>query len=217
MRLKSLLVAVTLLGFTVICVGLLVNADKAQKIDKLEVQSKTIDIKAHQLRGEQLQEKLELELQKGSKDQERLKQLEDENTKYQQETEQLKRDLQAKLDAKNKLAKLSATKKVYAATTLQNGSCADWMAQAGIASTTATNKLILKESGCRPNAVNPSSGACGIPQAYPCSKLPCPLNDSGAVCQLKWMSNYVQQRYGSWENALSFWYAQCNTKSGCWY
>lgn len=97
------------------------------------------------------------------------------------------------------------------------GSCSEWMAQAGIPSTHATNKLIVNESGCKPWARNPDSGACGIPQAYPCSKLPCSLDNSGAVCQLRWMQNYVSTRYGSWEQALSFWYAQCPTPSGCWY
>lgn len=97
------------------------------------------------------------------------------------------------------------------------GGCADWMRQAGIPQTAATNKLILKESNCRTNAINPSSGACGIPQAYPCSKLPCPLNDSGAVCQLQWMDNYVKRSYGSWDNALAKWYSRCGSKQGCWY
>lgn len=99
----------------------------------------------------------------------------------------------------------------------KSGGCADWMREAGIPLTNATEKLILNESGCKPHARNPSSGACGIPQAYPCSKLKCPLNESGAVCQLTWMKNYVHERYGSWEGALSHWYSQCHTKQGCWY
>lgn len=97
------------------------------------------------------------------------------------------------------------------------GTCESWLAQAGIPLTNATKTLIIKESGCRTNARNPSSGACGIPQAYPCSKLPCPLNDSGAVCQLQWMDNYVKNRYGSWDNALSTWYSRCGSPQGCWY
>ena len=134
---------------------------------------------------------------------EQQKQLEEVNKKL-QETE---KQLQAK----------RATQKAYAASVGNGGSCVDWMAQAGIPNTYATNKLIVNESGCRTNAVNPSSGACGIPQAYPCSKLPCPLNDSGAVCQLQWMDNYVKERYGSWDSALSFWYSKCGSPQGCWY
>lgn len=83
------------------------------------------------------------------------------------------------------------------------GNCGEWLTQAGITNSDAV-WLIGKESGCNPGAVNRSSGACGIPQALPCSKLPCPLDAAGAVCQIKWMENYVQRRYGSWAAARSF-------------
>ena len=83
------------------------------------------------------------------------------------------------------------------------GNCGEWMAGAGITDSDAV-WLIGKESGCNPGAVNRSSGACGIPQALPCSKLPCPLDATGAVCQLNWMENYVAKRYGSWAAARAF-------------
>lgn len=85
-----------------------------------------------------------------------------------------------------------------------SGSCADWMARAGIGGPDA-DFLILHESGCRPDAINPSSGACGIPQALPCSKMKCTLQDP--VCQLRWMDSYIKARYGSWANAKAFWVA----------
>lgn len=84
------------------------------------------------------------------------------------------------------------------------GSCSDWMRSAGVSGADA-DFLILHESGCRPDAINPSSGACGIPQALPCSKMECTLNDP--VCQLRWMDSYVKSRYGSWANAKAFWVA----------
>lgn len=132
----------------------------------------------------------------------------------------------AKLDEINR--QLEETKKqleakrnaavVYAASLPPtNSTCAQWMAEAGIPLTNATQKLILNESGCRTNAKNPSSGACGIPQAWPCSKLPCALDNTGAVCQLKWMDNYVKGRYGTWDNALATWYSRCGSPQGCWY
>lgn len=97
------------------------------------------------------------------------------------------------------------------------GNCSDWKSAAGIPNNYATNALINNESGCRTTAINPSSGACGIPQALPCSKMACPLNDSGAVCQLQWMDNYVKNRYGSWENAYAMWQSRCGSREGCWY
>lgn len=60
-----------------------------------------------------------------------------------------------------------------------------------------------RESGHDPGAVNPSSGACGIGQALPCSKLPCSLAD--LTCQDKWFTEYMQQRYGSWAKAWEYW------------
>lgn len=65
--------------------------------------------------------------------------------------------------------------------------------------------LIMKESGCNPNAVNPYSGACGIGQQLPCGKWPHAWNDPiGGIID---MQNYVFERYGSWASALTFHYS----------
>ena len=86
------------------------------------------------------------------------------------------------------------------ATVAVNGTCASWIAAAGVTDVTNAMILINRESGCNPNAVNRSSGACGIPQALPCSK----LGTSDPVAQILWMQNYVFARYGSWANAVAF-------------
>lgn len=57
----------------------------------------------------------------------------------------------------------------------------------------ALYKLWMKESGWNPNSVNNGSGACGIPQAYPCSK----ITDKSAAGQIKWGLDYIKGRYGS--------------------
>lgn len=59
------------------------------------------------------------------------------------------------------------------------------------------------ESGNRTDAINPSSGACGLGQALPCSKMPCSLSDY--ACQDNFFTNYMKSRYGTWENAVAFW------------
>lgn len=59
------------------------------------------------------------------------------------------------------------------------------------------------ESGNRTDAVNASSGACGLGQALPCSKMPCSLQDY--ACQDNFFTNYMLARYGTWENARAFW------------
>jgi len=88
------------------------------------------------------------------------------------------------------------------------GSCGEWMAAAGVPNSTSANYLIAKESGCNPNSVNKSSGACGIGQSLPCSKMG-PVNADGTsavdpVGQMRWMHNYVMGRYGSWDAAAAF-------------
>lgn len=62
----------------------------------------------------------------------------------------------------------------------------------------------MHESGNNPGSINKSSGACGLGQALPCSKLPCSLSDY--ACQDSWFTNnYMIPRYGTWANAKAFW------------
>lgn len=82
------------------------------------------------------------------------------------------------------------------------GTCAEWIAAAGITDVVNANELIRRESGCNPNAVNRSSGACGVAQELPCGKSGCAMGDG--ACQVKWMNGYVLGRYGSWQAAVNF-------------
>lgn len=68
--------------------------------------------------------------------------------------------------------------------------------------------IYQKESGNNPRAINKGSGACGIGQALPCSKMPCTLDDY--ACQDAFFTKYMEDRYGTWENAKAFW--QCKGK-----
>jgi len=65
-------------------------------------------------------------------------------------------------------------------------------------------QLEALEGGFDPGAINPISGACGLPQALPCQKMICPLAAKGINCQLDWMKDYVADRYGTIEEALNF-------------
>lgn len=69
------------------------------------------------------------------------------------------------------------------------------------------------ESGWRWNATNRSSGAYGIPQALPASKMASVGSDwrTNAKTQIKWGLNYIKGRYGSpcgaWSHFKSYnWY-----------
>lgn len=84
-------------------------------------------------------------------------------------------------------------------------------------------QLAGNESGFQPGRLNKSSLACGIPQALPCSKLYPEMDkqtiretkvhvgnkwylaNPDAERELKWMVNYIRDRYGSPAKALHFW------------
>jgi hypothetical protein len=67
----------------------------------------------------------------------------------------------------------------------------------------AFDNILKKEAGYREDAVN-GIGACGMPQALPCSKMNCPLNESGLECQVQWFIGYINRRYGSPSEAWRF-------------
>lgn len=85
------------------------------------------------------------------------------------------------------------------------GTKSEWLAASNIPQESwgYADFMVAKESGWNPNAVNKSSGACGLAQALPCSKLG--PNWSNPVVALNWMNNYVNGRYGGWEKAYNFW------------
>lgn len=86
------------------------------------------------------------------------------------------------------------------------GSPADWMASAGIPQSDwgYVDFIVSKESGWNPNATNRSSGACGLVQAYPCTKVP-GGNGYDPIANLTWANGYATGRYGSWSQAYAFW------------
>jgi hypothetical protein len=61
------------------------------------------------------------------------------------------------------------------------------------------NSLWQQESGWNPYAANPSSGAYGIPQALPGSKLASAGPDwqTSAATQIRWGLGYIRATYGS--------------------
>jgi hypothetical protein len=85
------------------------------------------------------------------------------------------------------------------------------MAAAGIASGdyAAVDYIIDHESSWRSGAVNASSGATGLCQALPASKMASVGSDylTNPVTQLRWCDSYAKGRYGSWSAALAFWRA----------
>lgn len=64
---------------------------------------------------------------------------------------------------------------------------------------TQFNDVVMRESGWNVHATNPSSGAYGIPQALPASKMASAGSDwmTSGYTQLRWMMAYIKSVYGS--------------------
>ncbi|MGH3273428.1 MAG: lytic transglycosylase domain-containing protein [Streptosporangiaceae bacterium] len=71
------------------------------------------------------------------------------------------------------------------------------------------NDIYSRESGWRYNAENGESGAYGIPQALPGSKMATAGPDwqTDVTTQIRWGLGYIQGRYGTPCGAWSFWEA----------
>lgn len=71
------------------------------------------------------------------------------------------------------------------------------------------DSLWIRESGWNPGAVNPYSGATGIPQALPGSKMASAGADwaTNGDTQIRWGLGYIHERYGTpcgaWNNELA--------------
>ncbi len=165
-------------------------------LKKIELQDNSAKLK---ILDKKYQE-LNTELDKSGSDKQKIEQqLKD----LQIERDELQRQLQARLDAKRSdIAQRTQNAVTGTAVASASGSCADWIANAGIPDVASANELIRRESNCNPYAVNKSSGACGVAQELPCGKSGCSLGDG--ACQVKWMNSYVAARYGSWANAVAF-------------
>ena len=101
---------------------------------------------------------------------------------------------------------------VLSPTLAVSGDKAALMAAAGIApgDYSYVDYIISKESGWRPGANNSYSGAYGLCQALPASKMSSAGADylTNPVTQLRWCSGYASGRYGGWGGAYSAWQVQ---------
>lgn len=92
---------------------------------------------------------------------------------------------------------------------LPAGTHQDWMAAAGISASDYgyVNFIVDHESHWNPIAKNRSSGATGLCQALPGSKMASAGADweTNPITQLRWCNGYAVGRYGSWAAAYEFW------------
>jgi len=184
-------------------VALTANAETRKDLDV----QRTATIKAKNSHEDVSKRFSELSTQKTTIDtslrEERLK-----TEKLQKENESLKVNLQVKKEAEEKAKSVRAAKVQTIAPAVQvSGNKASWLAASGIpeAHWGYVDSIVTRESGWNPNAVNKSSGACGLGQQLPCGKWSGAWNDP--VAALKAMTGYVTGRYGGWPQAVAFWNA----------
>ena len=183
-------------------------ADTANALQS--TQSQVIETKkAHQTASKRLSETLE---QKTTIDtslrEERLKtqNLEQENASLKVNL-QAKKEREAKAAQEAKLVQVAKISQPAAPVTNISGTKSDWLAASGIPADQwgYVDQIVTRESGWNPNAVNKSSGACGLGQQLPCGKWSGAWNDP--VAALRAMNGCVTGRYGSWAGAVAFWNA----------
>lgn len=129
------------------------------------------------------------------------------------EIESLKENLQAKKEREAEQARIAseqAAQKPKAQATSApaaqiSGDKHSWLAASGIpqAHWGYVDSIVSRESSWNPNAINKSSGACGLGQQLPCGKWAGAWNDP--VAALRAMNSYVVGRYGGWPQAVAFW------------
>ncbi|MCA9582528.1 MAG: hypothetical protein KC416_12090 [Myxococcales bacterium] len=109
--------------------------------------------------------------------------------------------------AKRKLARVPSNRELGRSIAAQRGwTGGQW---------SCLEQLFTHESNWDHRATNPSSGACGIPQALPCSKMGSHGSDyrSNPSTQIRWGLDYIAGRYGNPCNAWSAW----RSRSPHWY
>ncbi|MGW2517691.1 C40 family peptidase [Streptomyces sp. NPDC001617] len=102
-------------------------------------------------------------------------------------------------------ADISSTRPI----TMTSGSAQQLARQAFGTQHACAAHIIARESGWRTTAANPASGAYGLAQAVPGSKMARYGTDwrTNPATQLRWMRSYVNSRYGGACNAWAFWQA----------
>lgn len=188
------LVLIALIAFALLGTNYVKNTNLQLDIERVELRDASAEAKLLQLKYDEILEQLDTELNSKKQNQKEIKKLESELEKVRQEKEYFEKRAQAKADARKNNV-------VYAA----SGSKDQWLAASGIPASDwgYVDYIISHESGWNPDAVNASSGACGLAQQLPCGKWPNTWNDP--VGALKDAHTYAVDRYGSWAGAYHHW------------
>lgn len=192
-RIAIVFAALALIGYAALGIHTIVAKQELLNIKDVKLKSTTSELKDRQLQLDQINSKLDTELQKNNTDVQKQQEL-------QNQIKDLQSQLQSRADAKAKSDAL-ASRALNTVTGTATASAASY------STSPDEDKAFIyaHESGNNPGSVNASSGACGLGQALPCSKMPCSMSDY--ACQDQYFTGYMTNRYGTWANARAFWQA----------
>lgn len=188
MKLKILIAVIV----TSALLGIIATVSKASntvELQQVDLKTKQQEIEIKTKKSEELQ----IQLENAHGDLKKLKSIEEENKKLQEDIKKLqakKAEEKRLAEAKKKSLAEQAVNAVTRTQTAYASSCGD-----------AKSCIYHHESGNNPNAVN-SIGCRGLGQACPGTKLPC---GNDYACQDAWFTQYMKDRYGTWENAWAVW------------
>ena len=205
---QKLTIVLTLIFIGFVGLGVYNLRDHQVKLQMKEIklQDTVIELNELKLQKEKLNQDFEKATQEKDINEEKVKQLE----KEKQELEERYRQLEvSKAQEKTQLAQAKSveqkpTPSVAGASNI-SGNKYDWLRASGIPEDQwwAVDSIVSRESSWNPNAVNSSSGACGLGQQLPCGKWAGAWNDP--VAALKAQYQYVVARYGGYPQAVAFW------------
>lgn len=217
---KVILGALLVLGFLALGIKSVEGLNNTTQLKEIEFKTLDSQLDEKTIQIEDVNKQLDEATKNNQQSSEKVKELQRQKEQWEKEKIDYESKLQAKAAAKERLAK--ATVKVANAVTNTStvsaisGNCDSWLTEVGITHYKA-RELIKRESRCEPCIYNDGSAtgkidcnytgdrACGIPQSLPCSKVRdiagCGMTNP--ICQLRWMANYVQGRYGSWDAAIA--------------
>jgi hypothetical protein len=204
--LKYVLLGLLFIGFVILGVQNIRESNQKLQINEIELKSKETQLIELNQRYDKV---LELKTDSDKEKEQQRKQIQELET----ERERLQRELQSKLDKQQaeqeRLARAAKNASGVATTRAStvSGNKESWLRASGIPESDwwAVDSIVSRESSWNPNAVNRSSGACGLGQQLPCGKWPGAWNDP--VTALKAQYDYVKARYGSYPQAVAFWNA----------
>lgn len=210
MRTK-LITAVVIVLFASLAIYSYTTQENKLHLQQVELKSRETKLKSLDLKYKTLNTELDkLKEDKNASD-EQVKKLEEQRQQLEKEKQELNQQLQAKLEAKSKLAQASQsvvntvtqTQTASAAPVVSGNRCPNIeakLASLGVPADqlAAAGQLAYRESTCNETVYN-SIGACGAFQSLPCGKWGAP----GTTQYYQGAIAYANNRYGGYNQALA--------------